>query len=689
MANTVGGGLASPQTATLEPHLSEYGSRGNGGMRYPNPFFDLAQQYSPRTVKELFRWCTYFYYTDPLVASTITKISRYPITKLIVEDPNEKTKDKWEEVFNDHLKIRDRLMETNLDLNVYGNAFVSMHLPFTRFLVCQSCKTRSNIEHLSWKWQNYGFGFTCPKCKTAQTADVSNKDHIKDVPYRVLDDVRMVRWNPENMAIRYNEATGETHYFYNVSRTLRYQIQVGERDILEKLPLLFIEAVRKSRLIKLSSKNLFHLKRHTLAEKDMGWGKPLIQSVLKDLYYMATLRKAQEAIANEHIVPFDFLFPQPNAQMDPFVHTDLGNWRIQVEDIVKKHRRDPNYKAILPVPIGFGRLGGDGKALMLTPELNYLNQKIVGGMGIPQEFLFGGLNWTGSSITLRSLQNDFQHNQTQLLELTKWIKNKIRIFLRLPDVKRLRFMDFKMADDIQRVQQLISLNAQRKVSDETLLTELGLDYEKEVKKIISELNIQNEMQDIMAKAQAKTSGETQITAWNYQQAAKDQANQGGGEFVPGDPNAQGPYANEQSALAGGQGQVAPPAQGAEAAQGQSEYQDQTGMPVQGAQPTTDSGGNPQYMDVEKMADRYAGQLAQMQPGERTRMLTQMRQQMPEFATMVEKKMNELLAQGAGMQGGGGNPTPGAGASGQSPSQSGGTDMSAMPEKGAPRRGGSF
>lgn len=705
MANVTGGSLASQQTATLEPHLQEFG-RGDATLRYPNPFFDLAQQYTPRTVKELFRWCTYFYYTNPLVASTITKISRYPITKLIVEDPNDKVKDTWEEIFNDHLKIRDRLMETNLDLNVYGNAFVSMHLPFTRFLVCQSCNTRSNIEDLNWKWQNYGFSFTCPKCKTAQTADISNRDHIKDVPYRELDDVRMVRWNPENIAIRYNEATGETHYFYNVSRTLRYQIQVGERDILQKLPLLFIEAVRKSRLIKLSNKNLFHLKRHTLAEKDMGWGKPLIQAILKDLYYMATLRRAQEAIANEHIVPFDFLFPQPNAQMDPFVHTDLGNWRTQVEDIIKKHRRDPNYKAILPVPIGFGRLGGDGKALMLTPELNYLNQTIVGGMGIPQEFLFGGLNWTGSSITLRSLQNDFQHNQTQLLELTKWIKDKIRIFLRKPDVRRLRFMDFKMADDIQRIQQLISLNAQRKVSDETLLTELGLDYEKETKKIISEIKVQNEMQDMMAQAQAKSSGEAQITSWNYQQKIqelttkaqeemnKDMNNQNidpeTGEVIS-DPNA-GPYANEQSGLGlpGGGGQAAPPAQGAEAAQGQAEYEStQTGQQVPGAQPTTDASGQNMYMDVEKMADNYASKLAQMEPGERLRMLTQIKSQMPEFGMLVEKKMNQLIAEGATTATGGGNPTPGMGNSGQTESQAGKVNMDAMPEKGAPRRGGSF
>jgi hypothetical protein len=426
---------------------------------------------------------------------------------------------------------------------------------------------------------------------------------------------------------------------------------------------------------------------------------------------MATLRRAQEAIAQEHIVPFDFLFPQPNAQMDPFVHSDLGNWRSRVEEIVRNRRRDPNYKAILPVPIGFGRLGGDGKAMMLTPELNYLNQTIVGGMGIPQEFLFGGLNWTGSSITLRSLQNDFQHNQSQLLELTVWMKNKVRSFLKLPDIKKIRFMDFKMADDIQRIQQLISLNAQRKVSDETLLTELGLDYEKEIKKIIQEVQTQNEMQDLMAKAQAKTSGESQIISYNYQQKlqelqqkamAKQQRQgdapgmeYGGAQTAPG-------MGAEQSQLAGGPpaeaeqqaqqaqtqvgGQVAPGPQDAAYAQGQGAYQDAQGQQVAGAAPTQTAGGDVAYMDVHKTIRSWAQKLVGMEEGERLRMLTQIKSQMPTFGRMVEEQINRMMAEGAMAQSAPG--AAGGGSAGQSNPNSTQVNMNAMPEKGAPTRAGS-
>jgi len=683
--------MADYENAVLEPHLMDM---SRGSTRYPNPYFDLGQQYTPRTVKELFRWCSFFYYSTPLVGATITKISRYPITDLIIEDPDTRIKKVWEDIFLNHIKIKERLMEVNLDLNVYGNALVSLHLPFTRLLVCQSCGQRTDIKDTKWTWKSYAFSYTCPKCGSSQVGDPEKPETIKDIPYRSKEDIQVVRWNPENISLRYSEATGRTTYYYTLSSALRYQITTGERDVLEDMPLLFILSVKKSRIIKLANKNIFHLKRPTLAEKDMGWGKPLVYHVLKDLYYLATLRKAQEAIANEHIVPFDFLYPTPNANMDPFVHSDLGSWRTKVEDAIKRHRQDPNYKAVLPVPLGFGRLGGDGKAMMLTPELNYLNQTIVGGMGIPQEFLFGGLNWTGSSVTLRSLQNDFLHNQSQLLDLTNWMKKKIQLFLKIPGAKKVRFLDFKMADDIQRIQQLIGLNAQRKVSDETLLTELGLDYEKETKKIIEEIQVQNKIQDLMAKSQSKTSGEAQIISYNYQQKIqelqqklldKQNANTppGQNEFAP--QTAPG-MSNEQSGLVP---QQLPPGQEGQVAQTtQSQntmapgYQDQTGQDMAGAGPSMSEGGQAQYLDIHKTIKTWASKLSKMEPGEQMRMLAQIKQQMPAFGQEVEKALQMELAQSAPGAAGGGS-------AGQSNPTGTQVNMNAMPEKGAPTRAGSY
>lgn len=652
------------ENLSIEPSLQ---MSNFAGARYPNQFFDLAQQYMPPTIKELFRWCTFYYYNSPLIGSTITKISRYPITDLIFEDEHESKRDTWDTILNKHLKIKDRLMEINLDYHAYGNAFVSLHLPFTRFLECTSCGHRINITQAKWHFNSasYSFNLNCQKCNMASAAKVH------DVPYKDIKGIRIIRWNPENIAVKYNEYTGRRIYMYSVPYKLRNAIMRGDKDILEDIPMVVLEALRSRRMIRFNNDNFFHLKRPTLAEQDQGWGKPLIIHVLKDMYYLYTLRRAQEAIALEHIVPFDIIYPMPNAQQDPYIHTDLANWRQRIEEIIRKHRRDPNFKAVIPIPVGFGRLGGDGKAMMLTPELNYLTQTIVGGMGIPQEFLFGGLNFTGSSVSLRTLENDFIQNRSQLLDFVYWLKEKVRLWTNKPDIGGIRFADFRMADDIQRNQQLIGLNAQQKVSDQTLLTELGYDYDQEVKKMIEEVYLQNYLADLRAKGAARTQGEASVISFNYQQkiqelgekaqvAAMDKMKQMG---LPA-PQQQG-----QEQL-GQDGQPMQP-------QAQPQEQGwQNAMP-EPLEPQAEGQVQP-GIDVDKKVKTWAGKLAKMAPPEAHATITELKMKMPDIGDAVDRAYKEALTRIS---------SSGGGASRQN-AKSTEVNMNPLPEQKAPMRQGS-
>lgn len=651
--------MSESQPTSVEPSLQLSSSSGS---RYPNQFFDLAQQYMPPTIKELFRWCTFYYYNSPLIGSTITKISRYPITDLILEDEHESKRDIWDRVLNKEMKIKDRLMEVNLDYHAYGNAFVSIHLPFTRFLECTSCGHRINITQAKWHFNAsaYAFHLNCAKCNMATAAKVH------DVPYKDRKGVRIIRWNPENIAIKYNEYTGRRTYMYSVPYKLRNAIMRGDKDILEDIPMVVLEALRTRRMIRFNNDNFFHLKRPTLAEQDQGWGKPLIIHVLKDMYYLYTLRRAQEAIALEHIVPFDIIYPMPNAQQDPYIHTDLANWRARIEDIIRKHRRDPNFKAVIPIPVGFGRLGGDGKAMMLTPELNYLTQTIVGGMGIPQEFLFGGLNFTGSSVSLRTLENDFIQNRSQLLDLVLWIKDKIRLWTGLPDIGDIRFADFRMADDIQRNQQLIGLNAQMKVSDQTLLTELGYNYDQEMKKMIEEVYLQNYLADLRAKASARTQGESSVIQFNYQQKIQEL-----GAKAQASAAARLGLSPEQM---GGQPKDQQPPEDPNAPSAQSGWQKAMPEPLDPQQ----EGQTSPDIDMDKKVKSWAGKLTKMAPPEAQATITELKMKMPDVGEAVSKAYSEALTRVSAH--GGGKSTQNA--------KSTEPNMTPLPERGAPMRAGS-
>lgn len=663
-------GLQSPSDGNLSPSLALGDFRGT---RYPNQFFDLSQQYMPPTIKELFRWCTFYYYNSPLMGAAIRKIARYPITDLIFEDEHETVRELWSTIFNDILKIKSKKLEINLDNKAYGNGFVSLHKPFTRFLICHVCRKRAPIKSWDWRYRSatYTFAGKCPSCKSNTDATV------KDVPYRDIKGVKLIRWNPENIHIKFNEYTGRYIYMYSVPAKLRNAIQRGDKDILEDIPLIVLDAVKSRRMIRFDQDNIFHLKAPTLAEQDQGWGKPLMLHVLKDLFYFYTLRRAQEAIALEHILPLDMVYPLPNGQQDPYVHSDLGNWRSQIEQILFRHRRDPNFKAVIPIPVGTVRVGGDGKALMLNPEMQYITQTVVGGMGIPQEFLFGGLNWTGSSISLRTLENDFVQDRVQLLDLCYWIKNKLRSWMNLPDIQRMRFSDFRMADDVQRNQQVVGLNAQGKLSDQTMLTELGFDYEQEVKKKIEEVFVNSYIADLQAKAAAKTQGESSIITTNYQSklqeitAKAQQELQAKGLLpapmlgAPGDPN--GAAAGQPGAAAdpngaGGAPELSGGLQGAGAEWGVG--------PAGGAGAGKEEAQQADpAMQVQAWVDKWAKQLLSMDQNQARLTLTTLKAKMPDVGMKVEQAYNALTAQAA-MGPGAGQVAP---------------NMNPLPERAAPRR----
>jgi len=251
---------------------------------------------------------------------------------------------------------------------------------------------------------------------------------------------------------------------------------------------------------------------------------------------------------------------------------------------------------------------------------------------------------TGSSISLRTLENDFIQNRSQLLDLVHWVKDKMRVWLSLPHIKDIKFADFRMADDVQRNQQLIGMNAQRKVSDQTMLTELGYDWEQEQRKMIGEVQFQNYINDLMAKGGAKTQGEAGLIQYNYQTKIQELAQKAEQDMQKkltkmredGVPMPPMPQAGGAEAGAGWQSQEQTQLMGtsAEAAPGE--------MP----QVSTQGSMAAQMVDqdIRTRVIRWAQKLQQMDPNTAQETLFELKNKMPDIGNAVEAAYNELAQQ---------------------------------------------
>jgi hypothetical protein len=217
------------------------------------------------------------------------------------------------------------------------------------------------------------------------------------------------------------------------------------------------------------------------------------------------------------------LFPQmASGTSDPYATINLVGWKMKVEQEILRWRLDNNYIPILPIPIGQQTLGGDGRALMLAQEYRVWAEHIVSGMGVPIEFVFGGMQYSGSNVSLRILENHFLDYKADHHSLVQdFIMPNVGAFMNWEPVPT-HFRKFKMADDLQRSAYNLQLNQAGKISDHSLLEESDWNSSLESERTAQEQAKLLANQRSQALAQARIQGESQLQMQKYQIRAQKQ-----------------------------------------------------------------------------------------------------------------------------------------------------------------------
>lgn len=649
------------------------------GVNYPSPFFDIAHTYLPVTVKQLFKWCRYYFLTNPLINATVFKLSEYPVTDIIIDHEDPEVKKRWTEYFQDHLRYRSFQVESGLDFHAYGNGYVSLGFPFKKFLFCNACNFRDEASKIRANsiFTNFNFRLTCPRC--GRVGDATPKD----VYYKNASGIKTIRWNPEDVEVRYNDMTGDYTYFYDIPAIIRNDIVIGRKDVVDGIPQVFIQAMREQKGVIFSKDNFFHMRRPTLAGQDRGVGVPLLLPVLKDTFYLQVMKKAQEAILVEHIVPLRVIFPQAGSgSSDPYTTINLIDWRDQIAQEIARWRTDNNYIPILPLPIGNQTIGGDGRALLLTQEITTWSEQILNGMGVPLEFIKGGMSYAGTNVSMRMLENMFIGYLQRQRDLARFIMRQVSSFLGWP-LANIRFKPFKMADDLQRKAFNFQLNAAGKISDTTLLADSDMSQEDENQIMIRETDTRLEATKKQQLAMATIQGESQLVMVKYQARAQQET-----QTAMGAPQAPGEPGGAEGTAAG---MAPPPEQGQQPQPGEqvpqqqqpanggaspADFLQQVGSQLSGGQKMQGAGGGQakQNIDLPSLAMMQARTIATLPKQQQAQAITNLGFQSPELADLVR----QYLAQ---MGGEGGDD------SGNTGSQVAGVDTRPMPQQRPPRRAG--
>ena len=480
---------------------------------YGDPFFDLSNFYMPKSYKKFFKWTRFFFMTNAIVGPTIVQMAVYPVTNTTYSPVKEdqpkfdETKHLYKMIFEDVLRIKSEMIQVGIDYFTYGNAFVMVSIPFRRMFKCPVCGSMFSARDTKYKYnsQKATFSGKCKnrKCRKSVTFRVEEKN--VDLPKRC----KIVRLYPGDVNIRHNPMTGESQYHYKVPGRDSAPIKRGNKFLIDTTPMLNLKAIAKNAPIKLDEEKVFHFKRPNISGINQEWGMPLPLPALKKLFYMQILQKAQEAVAIQHIVPLVMLFPEGNAGQSPYEMLNLSKWKGEVENSLNMWKKDPNYVGIFPFPVGSRPLFGNGRSLLVTPEIREAANEVVAGMGVTQEFVFGGLTWSASSITLRMLENQFLNYRGLMLEFLKFVVDRLVSVFKIPRLK-VGLQEFKMIDDVQQKQFLAQLKEGGMLSEDTLLSAAGRDYDEEQEKMMEEVAKRAELNQASQMADAKINTELMI-----------------------------------------------------------------------------------------------------------------------------------------------------------------------------------
>jgi hypothetical protein len=467
----------------------------------PNPFFNQANQFIPRSFHDIIKWSRYITTQAPTTTEVIRKLSSYPITDFLMDSDQELTVDTYKKIFKS-IKFKEKLCDFGFDFYTLGNVYTSIYFPIDRHLHCPSCKSSYEVKAAMRSgfaaFKKWVFQGECPNC----LQKVNYK--VVDTKSRDISRINLVKWKPEHVSLNHNPVTGESEFYYQIPGDVKRKIMQGDPLFLATVPWSMVEAVRFGKDYMFDPSNIYHMKSISMGSMVDGLGIPPLISHYGLVFYQQMLRKANEAVAAEHMVPLRVLFPQQtSAQGDPIAQMSMRGFAKNMKKTMRQMKTDPNHILISPVQIGYQQLGGQGRSLLVNQELQYAEEQQLMSMGVSRELLSGTTNWTSSTVGLRLLENTMNNYVGQVSELINWVMEKIAQYLAI-EITDVKLVPFKLTDNEALKAAMLDMWKAKVVSASTLLEAYGMDYNEELDKMgrdqvaVSEKEI--EVKDLVDKA---------------------------------------------------------------------------------------------------------------------------------------------------------------------------------------------
>ena len=615
------------------PLFSETGQRINRNSHaFPDPFLDYASTQMPRDIYDVLRWCEFMWLNNGTYRMASKRVVRYFLTRIELTDASDDEKEKYEDFLENHLKIMEVLAQAGDNLMCYGNDFITVYVPFRRYLRCPKCKTEQPIERMNYRWVSWNFVCKCkhPQCTYQGPFVRVDRRSVEE------DKLRIVHWPAREMRLLYHPVSGKTIYLWEIAPDFKAMIRRGNTFYLESTPWEVIEAIKKDELFRFNDDVIYHLKAEVVSGvRHFGWGIPPVMSNFKQAWYIQVLKRYNEAIALDYIIPLRVITPKAGGtsrEADPLLQVNMGTFYSRVMAMWREHRRDPTTLHGLPFPVEMQFLGGvEGRQLAPVDLIDKATDEFLNAQGVPAQMYRGDLQWQALPAALRLFERTWVGYVTSMNGLINWIFKRVSDLQNWENLKG-RLQPVTYADDIDKKQMQLQLSAGNMISKQTAFSPFGISYRDEVKRMLEE---QEYMMEQQKRFQEESQQKDELSSMVQAGAA--------GQAQPGQPGGPPPQAAGQPQPGGQPGQQAQP--GDPNAQGAG----QGGMPPGGppnigAMMPSGSGADVTPEDMMAQAQQIATQLLGMPYELRRSQLNQIKKSNETMHSLVIAQMDKIRQQ---------------------------------------------
>lgn len=339
----------------------------NEGSVY-NPILSRDAFELPLTKIEKHMWYRSFYKTDPLIGRAIDTHSTVPLSKITLTLPKGKDDSQNRKVYHfftemfDRLSIQRKLRNIAHEYWMFGNVFIWVERDEN-----PAKKTWSNIMTLN------------PDFVELRTVPYSKNVKIELLPdpaYLGMSESGNIR--PEDL-IELQEG---------VPDEIKEHLDSKEPIILDTDPK--------------EGSYLYHMTSRRSEYADAGTS--ILERSLKTILYRDKLRQAQTQIASRNMTP-KRIITAPGVD-DP----TLEGLRLQVDSSLV----DPDFSILTNYELTWTEMGSKERLLDILGEMEYTENLILIGMGLPRGILTGEGTYTGERISLEVMNTVYQDFREEL-----------------------------------------------------------------------------------------------------------------------------------------------------------------------------------------------------------------------------------------------------------------------------------